>query len=72
MKAKEKAEQLITKYYTIINGDANSDINNELLDKAKQCALNNVTEILKEISESAETFGICSFYVDVRNEILKK
>ena len=72
MKAKEKAEQLIMKYYTIINGGDSTTIDNELWGKAKQCALNNVTEILKEISECSETFGICSFYVDVRNEILKK
>lgn len=69
---KEKAEQLIIKYYKIINGDIDSPINDEAWIKAKNCALNNVTEILKEVSECSETFGLCSFYVDVRNEILKK
>lgn len=61
MTAKEKAEELVHDYYTVIDID---------FDDAKQCALIVVEEILKALPEDYQN-DIWSYWQDVEKEIEK-
>jgi len=60
MKAKEKAEELVDKYFIVID---NSHPLDDILKTAKQCALIAVDELIEEIRSK--------YWYDVKYEIQK-
>lgn len=77
-KAKEKAIELVKKYYsieiTVLTKETNPSVitNKMIFDSAKQCALIAVKEIIKALRKDLPEIGLGKgFWFDVKHEIEK-
>jgi len=66
MSPKEKAEELIEKFYPHVQWRLGQE---DCLSRAKQCALIAVDEILNTIEQIFETFEERKYWQEVRTEI---